>query len=135
MCNETQHVGAIDFVHRGSNMQVSPAFNRKLAQTECVNCGQCAAVCPTGAISIKKSHAKVWQAIFDPKKRVIAQVAPAVRVALGEEFGMKPGENSIYKIYTALHMIGFDLAFDTSVSADITIVEETNELAENRKIR
>ena len=130
MCNEIQHVGAIDFVHRGSNMLVSPAFNRKLSQTECVNCGQCAAVCPTGAISIKKSHAKVWQAIFDPKKRVIAQVAPAVRVALGEEFGMKPGENSIYKIYTALHMIGFDLAFDTSVSADITIVEETNELAE-----
>lgn len=129
MCNETQGVGAIDFVHRGSSMQVSPAFGKKLAETNCVNCGQCAAVCPTGAITIKKSHGKVWNAIFDPKKRVIAQVAPAVRVALGEEFGMKPGDNSIYKIYTALHMIGFDLAFDTSVSADMTIIEETNELA------
>lgn len=130
MCNETQHVGAIDFIRRGSNMLVSPAFNRKLSETECVNCGQCAAVCPTGAITIKKSKGKVWNALFDPKKRVIAQVAPAVRVALGEEFGMEPGENSIYKIYTALHMIGFDLAFDTSFSADLTIVEETNELAE-----
>ncbi len=129
MCNEIQGVGAIDFVHRGSNMQVSPAFGKKLAETDCVNCGQCAAVCPTGAITIKKSHGKVWNAIFDPKKRVIAQVAPAVRVALGEEFGMKPGDNSIYKIYTALRMIGFDLAFDTSVSADMTIIEETNELA------
>ena len=130
MCNEIQHVGAIDFVNRGSNMIVSPAFNRKLAETECVNCGQCAAVCPTGAITIKKSKGKVWNALFDPTKRVIAQVAPAVRVALGEEFGMAPGENSIYKIYTALHMIGFDLCFDTSVSADMTIIEETNELAE-----
>ena len=129
MCNEIQGVGAIDFVHRGSNMQVSPAFGRKLAETNCVNCGQCAAVCPTGAITVKKSHGKVWNAIFDPKKRVIAQVAPAVRVALGEEFGMKPGDNSIYKIYTALRMIGFDLAFDTSFSADLTIIEETNELA------
>ena len=129
MCNEVQGVGAIDFVHRGSNMQVSPAFGRKLAETNCVNCGQCAAVCPTGAITVKKSHGKVWNAIFDPKKRVIAQVAPAVRVALGEEFGMKPGDNSIYKIYTALRMIGFDLAFDTSFSADLTIIEETNELA------
>ena len=130
MCNEIQHVGAIDFVNRGSNMIVSPAFNRKLSETECVNCGQCAAVCPTGAITIKKSKGKVWNALFDPTKRVIAQVAPAVRVALGEEFGMAPGENSIYKIYTALHMIGFDLCFDTSVSADMTIIEETNELAE-----
>ena len=129
MCSEIQHVGAIDFVNRGSNVIVSPAFNRKLAETECVNCGQCAAVCPAGAITIRKSIADVWKAIYDPKKRVIAQVAPAVRVALGEEFGMAPGENTIGKIYAALHMIGFDLAFDTSVSADMTIIEETNELA------
>ena len=130
MCNEIQHVGAIDFTHRGSNMMVAPAFNKKLAETECVNCGQCAAVCPTGAITIKKNTADVWKAIYNPMKRVIAQVAPAVRVALGEEVGMKPGENTIGKIYTVLHMIGFDLAFDTSVSADMTIIEETNELAE-----
>lgn len=130
MCNEVQHVGAIDFVHRGSNMEVSPAFGKKLSETECVGCGQCAAVCPTGAITIKKDIKRVWTALYDPKKRVVAQIAPAVRVALGEEFGMPPGENTIYKIYTALHMLGFDLAFDTSVSADMTIIEETNELAE-----
>lgn len=130
MCSEIQHVGAIDFTKRGSNMVVSPAFNKKLAETECVGCGQCAAVCPTGAITIKKNSSDVWKALYDPQKRVVAQVAPAVRVALGEEFGMKPGENTIGKIYTALHMLGFDLAFDTSVSADLTIIEETNELAE-----
>ncbi len=130
MCNEVQNVGAIDFVHRGSNMMVSTAFNRKLGDTDCVGCGQCAAVCPTGAITVKKTRGQVWTAIFDPKKRVIAQVAPAVRVALGEEFGMKPGENSIFKIYTALRMIGFDLVFDTSVAADMTIMEETQELGE-----
>lgn len=130
MCNEIQHVGAIDFIHRGSNMEVSPAFGRKLSQTDCVNCGQCAAVCPTGAITVKKDIKKVWNALYDSKKRVIAQVAPAVRVAIGEEFGLKPGENTIGKIYTALRMIGFDLAFDTSVSADMTIIEETNELVE-----
>ena len=129
MCSEIQHVGAIDFVNRGSNVIVSPAFNKKLAETDCVACGQCAAVCPTGAITIHKNISQVWNAIYDPKKRVIAQVAPAVRVALGEEFGMAPGENTIGKIYAALHMIGFDLAFDTSVSADMTIIEETNELA------
>ena len=129
MCNEVQHVGAIDFTHRGSEMLVAPAFNKNLAETECVNCGQCAAVCPTGAITIHKDLKKVWSALYNPKKRVVAQVAPAVRVALGEEFGMEPGENTIYKIYTALHMIGFDLAFDTSVSADMTIIEETDELA------
>lgn len=128
MCNEIQHVGAIDFAHRGSNMVISPAFNKKLSETECVNCGQCAAVCPTGAITIKRDIQKVWKAIFDPKKRVIAQIAPAVRVALGEEFGMQAGENSIYQIYSVLHMIGFDLAFDTSVGADMTIMEETEEL-------
>ena len=105
MCNEVQGVGAIDFVHRGSGMQVSPAFGKKLAETDCVNCGQCAAVCPTGAITIKKSTGKVWNAIFDPKKRVIAQVAPAVRVALGEEFGMKPGDNSIYMIHFYLYYV------------------------------
>ncbi|NBJ82429.1 4Fe-4S dicluster domain-containing protein [bacterium 1XD42-94] len=129
MCNEVQHVGAIDFTHRGSEMLVAPAFNKNLAETECVNCGQCAAVCPTGAITIHKDLKKVWSALYNPQKRVVAQVAPAVRVALGEEFGMEPGENTIYKIYTALHMIGFDLAFDTSVSADMTIIEETDELA------
>lgn len=129
MCNETQHVGAIDFVNRGAKMMVSPAFGKTIAETDCVNCGQCAAVCPTAAITIKTDLKEVWKAIYNPKKRVIVQVAPAVRVALGEEFGLPAGKNSIGKIFTAMRMLGFDAVFDTSTSADITIIEEAGELA------
>lgn len=128
MCNEVQHVGAIDFAHRGANMIVTPAFGRPIAETDCVNCGQCAAVCPTAAITIKKDLKGVWQALYAPNKRVIVQIAPAVRVAIGEEFGIAPGKNTIGKIYTALRMLGFDTVFDTSFSADLTVIEEANEL-------
>ena len=128
MCNEVQHVGAIDFAHRGANMIVSPAFGRPIAETDCVNCGQCAAVCPTAAITIKKDLKGVWQALYAPNKRVVGQIAPAVRVAIGEEFGIAPGKNTIGKIYTALRMLGFDTVFDTSFSADLTVIEEANEL-------
>lgn len=130
MCNEVQNVGAIDFAHRGAKMIVSPAFGRNLAETDCVNCGQCAAVCPTGAITVKRDAKEVWKAIYDPKKRVVVQVAPAVRVALGEEFGLEPGANSIGKIFTAIRMLGVDNVYDTCVGADLTIMEETEELAE-----
>ena len=128
MCNEVQHVGAIDFAHRGANMIVSPAFGRPIAETDCVNCGQCAAVCPTAAITIKKDLKGVWQALYAPNKRVVVQIAPAVRVAIGEEFGIAPGKNTIGKIYTTLRMLGFDTVFDTSFSADLTVIEEANEL-------
>ena len=128
MCNEVQHVGAIDFAHRGANMIVSPAFGRPIAETDCVNCGQCAAVCPTAAITIKKDLKGVWQALYAPNKRVVVQIATAVRVAIGEEFGIAPGKNTIGKIYTALRMLGFDTVFDTSFSADLTVIEEANEL-------
>lgn len=128
MCNEVQHVGAIDFAHRGANMIVSPAFGRPIAETDCVNCGQCAAVCPTAAITIKKDLKGVWQALYAPNKRVVVQIAPAVRVAIGEEFGIAPGKNTIGKIYTSLRMLGFDTVFDTSFSADLTVIEEANEL-------
>ena len=128
MCNEVQHVGAIDFAHRGANMIVSPAFGRPIAETDCVNCGQCTAVCPTAAITIKKDLKGVWQALYAPNKRVVVQIAPAVRVAIGEEFGIAPGKNTIGKIYTALRMLGFDTVFDTSFSADLTVIEEANEL-------
>lgn len=128
MCNEIQHVGAIDFAARGSQMTVSTAFNKPLAQTNCVNCGQCAAVCPTGALTIKSSLKDVWRAIYAKDTRVVVQVAPAVRVAIGEEFGLEPGKNSMGKVYTALRMLGFDTVFDTSVAADITIMEESQEL-------
>ena len=128
MCNEVQNVGAIDFAHRGAKMIVSPAFNRKIAETNCVNCGQCAAVCPTGAITVKSDLKEVWKAIYNPKKRVVVQIAPAVRVALGEEFNIKVGENVIGKIVAALRRLGFDAIFDTSVGADLTIMEESKEL-------
>ncbi|HEX3078569.1 MAG TPA: [FeFe] hydrogenase, group A, partial [Lachnospiraceae bacterium] len=127
MCNEVQNVGAIDFAHRGAKMVVSPAFNRNLADTNCVNCGQCAAVCPTGAIIVKSSLKQVWKALYDDKKRVVVQVAPAVRVALGEEFGLKAGENVMGKIVAALRRLGFDEIYDTSVSADLTVMEESKE--------
>ncbi len=128
MCNEVQHVGAIDFAHRGADMVVSPAFNRKIADTDCVNCGQCAAVCPTAAITIKNDLKGVWNALYAPDKRVVIQIAPAVRVAVGEEFGLAPGKNSVGKIFTALRMLGFDTVFDTSFGADLTVKEEAEEL-------
>lgn len=130
MCNEVQHVGAIDFAHRGFDLVVTPAFGKKLAETDCVNCGQCAAVCPTAALTVKSDLKKVWKALYDPGKRVVAQIAPAVRVAIGEAFDLAPGKNAIGKIFTALRMLGFDTVFDTSVSADLTIIEEAGELVE-----
>ncbi len=127
MCNEIQNVGAIDFAHRGAKMVVTPAFGRDLADTNCVNCGQCAAVCPTGAIIVKSSLKDVWKALYDDSKRVVVQVAPAVRVALGEEFGLSAGENVMGKIVAALRRLGFDEIYDTSVSADLTVMEESKE--------
>ena len=129
MCSEIQHVGAIDFVNRGSNVIVSPALTGSWRKRN----ASTAASAPPSARRERSPFERASPTFGKPstirKKRVIAQVAPAVRVALGEEFGMAPGENTIGKIYAALHMIGFDLAFDTSVSADMTIIEETNELA------
>jgi NADH-quinone oxidoreductase subunit G len=127
MCNETQNVGAIDFALRGYELKVCPAFDMPLAETECVNCGQCAAVCPTGAIILKNDVPDVWNAIYDDKKRVVAQVAPAVRVALGEEFGLGDGENVMPLIVAAMRKLGFDEVYDTSFSADLTAIEETEE--------
>ena len=128
MCNETQHVGAIDFAHRGARMTVSTAFERPLAETNCVDCGQCAAVCPTGAITVKSSADGVWSAIHDPGVRTVVQIAPAVRVALGEEFRLGTGVDVMGRIIAALHRMGFDQVFDTAVGADLTIMEEAGEL-------
>lgn len=127
VCEEIQGVGALGFSHRGTEVQIKPAFNKKLSETNCVNCGQCRIVCPTAAITIKNETQKVWDAIYDKNTRVIAQIAPAVRVALGEEFGLKPGEVTIGKIASILRKIGVDEVYDTALSADLTVMEESDE--------
>ena len=128
MCNEVQNVGAIDFAHRGSRMTISTAFNVPLAETNCVGCGQCAAVCPTGALVVKNDISKVWKALDDRETKVTVQVAPAVRVAIGKEFGLESGASAMGKIVAALRRLGFDEVYDTSTSADLTVLEESNEL-------
>lgn len=130
VCEEVQGVGALSFAYRGSDMVVSPAFDREIAEVNCINCGQCRAVCPTGAIIIKNENDKVWEAVHDKNKRVIAQIAPAVRVALGEEFGLEPGEVTIGKIIAALKTIGVHEVYDTAFAADMTVIEESREFVE-----
>lgn len=130
MCNEIQHVGAIDFAHRGSKMTISTVFDIPIAESVCVGCGQCAAVCPTGAIVVKDDTAALWKAIDDAETRVSVQIAPAVRVAVGGELGIGCDENAMGKIVAALRRMGFNEVFDTSTGADLTVLEESAEFIE-----
>lgn len=127
VCSEIQDVGVLGFAHRGTDAEVTPAFNKKLSQTACVSCGQCRVYCPTGALTIRTHLDEVYAALGDPNTRVIAQIAPAVRVAVGDAFGLPNGENAMGKTVAALHAMGFDEVFDTSYSADLTVMEESAE--------
>lgn len=129
-CDEIQGLGILDFAYRGSNMQVTTAFDKPLAETDCVGCGQCRVVCPTGAITIKHNIHPVWEALADPNIRVVVQIAPAVRVAVGDKFGIPKGENSLGKLVAALRRMGFDEVYDTNFGADLTVIEESKELLE-----
>lgn len=132
-CDEIQGMGILDFAYRGSKMRVMPAFNKKMSETACVGCGQCRVACPTGAITIKQNFRQVWETLADPNIRVVAQVAPAVRVAIGDKFNLPKGKNSIGRLAAALRRIGFDEIYDTNFGADITVVEESKEFVERLK--
>jgi NADH-quinone oxidoreductase subunit G len=132
-CSEFQGHAVLGFANRGSKTLVQPMAGKPLGQVDCVNCGQCAAVCPTGALSIKNETDKVWSEITNPEKTVVVQMAPATRVALGEMFGLKAGDNIIGLMNAALRKIGFNYVFDTNFGADLTIMEEATEFLERIK--
>ena len=126
-CTEYHGHSVLGFANRGSKTRVQPMCGKLLSDVECVFCGQCKAVCPTGALTIKNEVEEVWSLINNPSKKVVVQVAPAVRVAIGELFNMPAGTNVIGKIYASMRKIGFDLVFDTNFAADLTIMEEATE--------
>ncbi|WP_175548564.1 NADH-dependent [FeFe] hydrogenase, group A6 [Dethiosulfatibacter aminovorans] len=128
MCNEVQTCNILSAVNRGFESFVGPAFNMDMADSSCTFCGQCVAVCPTAALTEVDNTRHVWNALANPEKHVVVQIAPAVRVAIGEMFDMAPGSITTGKIATALRRMGFDGVFDTDFSADLTIMEEATEL-------
>lgn len=129
VCNEVQNVGAIDFANRGSKMKVACAFDKPIGESNCVGCGQCAAVCPTAAIIVKNDSHLLWKTLNSEDTVAVAQIAPAVRVAVAKEFGYQ-GENVMGKIVASLRRMGFDYIFDTSTAADLTVMEESKEFVE-----
>ena len=128
VCNEVQTVGALGAVRRGFNTTIAPAFDKKLSESECTYCGQCVAVCPVGALTERDHTNRLLEDLEDPDKVVLVQTAPAVRVALGEAFGMEPGTIVTGKMVTALRELGFNYVFDTDFAADLTIMEEGAEV-------
>ena len=133
VCNNIQSVGALSAVNRGFQAVVAPAFEQDMIDSPCVMCGQCVQVCPVGALSEVDDTRKVMMAINDPKKTVVVQTAPAVRVAIGEEFGMEPGTIVTGQLAAVLRQVGFDYVFDTDFAADLTIMEEGTELLDRIK--
>jgi iron-only hydrogenase group A len=129
ICEEVQGIGSIDFVNRGSKSYIGTAFDQGLNVSTCINCGQCIVGCPTGALTEHTYLEEVKAALTDPTKLVVVQHAPAVSVTLAEEFGAEPGQDADGKMVAALRRIGFDRVFDTSFTADLTIMEEASELA------
>ena len=133
VCKNIQKVGAIDCGNRGFDSSISTSYNKSLKDTNCVYCGQCIEACPTSALREKENIYEVWAKLKDPEVHVVVQTAPAVRVALGEEFSMPIGTNVTGKMVTALKRLGFDKVFDTNTGADFTIMEEANEFIERFK--
>lgn len=133
VCEQIQTVSVLTPAHRGSDVKVTPAFDLPLIESNCVACGQCILACPVGALYEKDDVDEVWQVLQDPTKHVIVQEAPAIRAALGEEFGMPPGSLVTGKMIAALRRLGFDKVFDTNFTADLTIIEEGNELLKRVK--
>ncbi|MDD2401702.1 MAG: NADH-dependent [FeFe] hydrogenase, group A6 [Clostridia bacterium] len=132
-CNNIQGVGVLGVIDRGFNSIIAPAFQHPLDEVDCVYCGQCINVCPVGALTEKDDTQEVWNAINDPEKYVVVQTAPAVRAALGEEFDYPVGTSVTGQMVTALRRLGFDKIFDTNFTADLTILEEGNELLDRLK--
>ncbi len=133
VCHGIQEVGILYTLNRSTEVCIAPEYGKKLSEVACVLCGQCALACPVGAIYEKDDTEIVWEAISNPKKHVLVQVAPSVRVSIAEEFGLPAGEISTSKLISALRMIGFDRVFDTDFSADLTIIEEGHELLHRLK--
>lgn len=133
VCKKTQEVAILGFQNRGFHTSVGPAFERNMTETDCLYCGQCINVCPVGALFEKSDIHRAWHAIEDPDTYVVVQTAPAVRAALGEEFGEKIGTRVTGKMVSALRKLGFDKVFDTSWGADVTIMEEGHELLDRMK--
>ena len=135
MCGEVQNVGAIDFAHRGFEMCVAAVGEKPIGESNCVGCGQCALICPVGALVPKNNIAEMWKLLADKTKKVSVQVAPSVRFGVGNAFGISPEENTFGRLVASLRAIGFDEVYDTNTSADMTVVQEAEELLERLKTK
>lgn len=133
VCKQKQGSAILDFTERGISTKVSPLLNKDMADVPCIYCGQCVVVCPTAALRENEDTDKVWEALENPQLHVVVQTAPAVRVALGEEFGLDPGARVTGKMVSALKRLGFDKVYDTNFGADLTVMEEAHELIDRIK--